>query len=78
MPRFPASIDEAVEERAEADHVYEAAASHANTLAQAVGIKLTPHVVMGHPVAAISEFVANGSLTCLSWAIWNTPSFTTA
>jgi len=65
MPRFPASIDEVVEERAEANHVCEAAVNRAKALALAEGQKLTPHVVIGHPVSAISEFVANGRFDLL-------------
>ncbi len=65
MPRFPASIDEVLEERAEANHVCQATANRANTLARAEGIKLAPHVVIGHPVSAISEFVANGRFDLL-------------
>ncbi len=59
MPRFPASVSEVVEERAEADHVYQAVVRQAMAKAKAQGVKLTPHVALGHPVATISEFVAN-------------------
>ena len=65
LPRFPASIDEVVEERATTKHVYEAATRQANAQAQAAGVKLTPHVVVGHPVSAISEFVVNGRFDLL-------------
>ncbi len=65
MPRFPASIDEVVEERAEANHVYEATATRAIAVAQAEGLKLTPHAVIGHPVSAISEFVESGRFDLL-------------
>ncbi len=58
LPRFPASVDEIVEEQEEASHVYEAVASQAVAQAAAAGVKLTPHVVAGHPVSSISEFIA--------------------
>ena len=57
MPRFPASIDEVIEEKAEANHVYEAVMSRALAQAQAAGIKLIPHVLAGHPVSSIAEFI---------------------
>ncbi len=57
MPRFPASIDEVIEEKAEANHVYEAVMSRSVAQAQAAGIKLTPHVLVGHPVSSIAEFI---------------------
>jgi nucleotide-binding universal stress UspA family protein len=58
MPRFPASIDEIIEEKAEANHIYETVMSRAVAQAQAAGVKLTPHVVVGHPVTGIAEFIA--------------------
>ena len=45
LPRFPASVDEVIEEKAEANHVYEAVMSRAVAQAQASGVKLMPHVV---------------------------------
>jgi nucleotide-binding universal stress UspA family protein len=57
LPRFPASIDEVVEEKDEANHVYEAVARRAIAQAQAEGRKLKVHVLVGHPVSTISEFV---------------------
>jgi nucleotide-binding universal stress UspA family protein len=65
MPRFPASVDEVIEETAEANHVYEGAIRRAAGQAQAQGVKLTSHVVVGHPVAAISSFVASGKFDLL-------------
>ena len=65
MPRFPASVDEVIEEKAEANHVYEGVSSQAVAQAQAQGVKLTAHVVAGHPVSAISGFVASGGFGLL-------------
>ena len=65
MPRFPASVDEVIEEKAEANHVYEFITSRATAQAQAQGVKLTPHVVVGHPVPTISDFVVNGGFDLL-------------
>jgi nucleotide-binding universal stress UspA family protein len=57
MPRFPASVDEVIEEKEEANHVYEAVMSRAVAQAQAEGVKLTAHVLPGHPVSTIADFV---------------------
>jgi nucleotide-binding universal stress UspA family protein len=57
LPRFPASVDEVVEEKNEANHRYEAVIAQARAQAQAAGMTLTAHVVVGHAVPAIVEFV---------------------
>ena len=57
VPRYPASIDEVVEEKAEANHLYDGVTRRAMGQAQAEGRKLKVHVVVGHPVSTISEFV---------------------
>ena len=57
MPRFPASIDEVVEEKAEANHLYDSVSRRAMGQAQAEGRKLKVHIVVGHPVSTISGFV---------------------
>ena len=57
LPRFPASVDEVVEEKLEANHRYEAVIAQAKAQARAQGVSLTEHVVVGHAVPAIVEFV---------------------
>jgi nucleotide-binding universal stress UspA family protein len=57
MPRFPASIDEVVEEKAEANHLFDGVTRRAMGHAQAEGRKLKVHVVVGHPVSTIAECV---------------------
>jgi nucleotide-binding universal stress UspA family protein len=57
LPRFPASIEEVVEEQIDAAHRYEAVIAQSKAQAQAQGISLTTHVVAGHAVPAICEFV---------------------
>lgn len=57
LPQFPASVDEVIEEKTEANHFFEAVITRAKGQAQAVGVKLVPHVVTGHAVATIVEFV---------------------
>ena|SRR5271166_1047656 len=57
MPSFPASIDEVVEEKQEANHIYDAITVQAMAQAQAQGLRLTRHIVVGHPVSTIAEVV---------------------
>lgn len=57
LPHFPASVDEVVEEQLDAGHRYEAVVAHAEAQAQAQGVALKTHVVAGHAVATICEFV---------------------
>ncbi|KAB2943629.1 MAG: universal stress protein [Hyphomicrobium sp.] len=57
MPRFPVSVDEVVEERLDANHRYEPVIARAQAQAQAQGIKLKTHVVPGHAVPTIVDFV---------------------
>jgi nucleotide-binding universal stress UspA family protein len=57
LPRFPASVDEVVEEKNEANHRYEAVIAQARAQAQAAGMTLTAHVVVGHAVPAVVELV---------------------
>ena len=57
LPQFPASVDEVMEEKTEANHFFAGVVARAKGQAQAVGVKLIAHVLMGDAVAAIVEFV---------------------
>ncbi len=57
LPQFPASVDEVVEEKSEANHYYAAVVARAKAQAQAQGIQLATHVMPGHAVKTIVEFV---------------------
>ncbi len=57
MPRFPATIDELVEDKAEADQVFGPAVRRARALAREREVSLMAHVVAGHPVQRIVKFV---------------------
>jgi nucleotide-binding universal stress UspA family protein len=57
LPNFPASVGEVIEEKAEATHVFQAVTAQAEAQAQAMAIKLTAHIVVGHAVKTIAEFV---------------------
>jgi nucleotide-binding universal stress UspA family protein len=57
LPRFPASVDEVIEEKAEANHRFAEVQSRAQGQATAAGLILVAHVVVGHAVPAIVELV---------------------
>ena len=57
LPRFPTSVDEVIEEKQEANHRFAQVISQAAAQAKSERVKLATHVVAGHPVPAIVEFV---------------------
>ena len=57
LPRFPATIDEVEEERAELGGGFAKVVEAAKAKAAAVGVPFSAHVVAGHPVSSIAEFV---------------------
>ncbi len=63
--RFPALVGEVVEEKAEANQLYGGAIRRAIGQAQAEGVKLTPRLVVGHPVSTIVDCVKKESFDLL-------------
>jgi nucleotide-binding universal stress UspA family protein len=57
IPDFPASIDEVVEEKREMDYRVKSVIERAQTLAALKQVPIKVHVVSGHPVRTISDFV---------------------
>ena len=57
LPRVPDSIEEVVEERQAAGHRFEKIIHHAQVQAKAQKIKLRAHVVAGHAVPSIVDFI---------------------
>ena len=57
LPRFPATIDEVEEEKAEANHRLVPVTEEARVQAHAAGITIETHLVAGHPVHAIVALV---------------------
>jgi nucleotide-binding universal stress UspA family protein len=57
LPQFPASVDEVVEEKTAANHFFAGVVTRAKAQAQAQAVKLVPHVLSGHAVKTIVEFV---------------------
>jgi nucleotide-binding universal stress UspA family protein len=65
LPRFPASVDELIEEKEETNHVFAGIAGRARAQAQAEGVQLTCHAIAGHPVSAITGFIERGGFDLL-------------
>src|SRR5580693_1576404 len=57
LPRFPGSIDEVAEAQADAKSVFDRVIASAKTQAANAGVALDAHVVPGHPLPSIVEFV---------------------
>ena len=57
VPRFPGTIDEVIEEKDTADTRFGVAVAQAEKMAAERGVTLMPHVVVGHEVKTIVEFV---------------------
>lgn len=57
VPRFPGTIDEVVEEKEAADTRFGLAISQAQKMAEERGVNLKAHVLVGHEVKTIVEFV---------------------
>ncbi|MGD0640511.1 MAG: universal stress protein [Roseiarcus sp.] len=56
-PRFPASIDEVTEAMADAEGVFDKVIAAAKALAVGRGVAFETHVVVGHPVSSIVDFI---------------------
>lgn len=57
LPRFPASIDEVIEDKTDENHVFADVVARATAEAKAHHFKLTSHVVAGHAVPRIIELI---------------------
>jgi nucleotide-binding universal stress UspA family protein len=59
-PRFPASIDEVTEALADGAGVFDKVVAAAKARAEAQGVAFESHIIVGHPVSAIVEFIQRG------------------
>jgi nucleotide-binding universal stress UspA family protein len=57
LPRFPATVDEVIEESSAAQRVFDEVILLARQQAKAARVKLETHVIAGHAVSSIVEFV---------------------
>lgn len=62
LPDFPASIDEVMEEQDEADHRFKAVIDRAQALAKRKHVKMEVHVLAGHPVRTIVDFLKDHAI----------------
>jgi nucleotide-binding universal stress UspA family protein len=76
--RFPASIEEVAEAQEDAKSVFDKVVASAKTLAGTYGVTLDAHVVPGHPLPSIVDFVRKNGYTCSSSVSWATPRSTIA
>ena len=65
MPRMPATIDEVIEERLEESHRFEQVIARAAVEAKASRVRIETHVVAGHVVPKIIEFIERGGYDLL-------------
>jgi nucleotide-binding universal stress UspA family protein len=65
LPRFPASIGEIAEAQADAASVFEKVVVSAEKFARAQEVAFESHIVAGHPVPSIVEFVQRGGYDLL-------------
>jgi nucleotide-binding universal stress UspA family protein len=65
MARVPATIDETVEDTLEQNHRFEQVIARAQLQAKAARVKLETHVVPGHAVPSIIEFIERGGFDLL-------------
>ena len=64
-PRFPASIDEVTEALSDGAGLFDKVGAAATAQAAAQDVAFQSHVVVGHPVAAIVEFIQRGGYDLL-------------
>jgi nucleotide-binding universal stress UspA family protein len=57
VPHFAGAIGEVVEEKAFANHKFKEALAKAREMAAAKGVAITCHIIVGHEVKTIVEFV---------------------
>jgi nucleotide-binding universal stress UspA family protein len=65
MSRAPATIDEVIEDKREENHRYEQVIAQAQFRAKTAHVKLETHVVAGHAVRCIVEFIERGGFELL-------------
>jgi nucleotide-binding universal stress UspA family protein len=65
LPRLPASVDEVIEEKREANHRFAKVVAGARAQAKARQVKLNVHIVAGHPVTSIVAFVERHGIDLL-------------
>jgi nucleotide-binding universal stress UspA family protein len=57
LPRYPGTIGEVIEEKAAANGLFGEAIRRARESASKAGVSLHPHIIVGHEVKTIVEFI---------------------
>ena len=57
LPNFPTTIEEVIEEKLEADHRFYGVVEAARTEAKSRQVPIAAHLVAGHPVLTIADFI---------------------
>jgi nucleotide-binding universal stress UspA family protein len=65
LPRFPTSMDEVIEERHEIGHLLHKVVERSRARAKQREVKIETHVVSGHAVPSIVEFIGRGGYDLL-------------
>lgn len=65
MPWLPGTREEVLGDKELADHRFEAVIARAKDRARTQRVKLTTHLLVGHPVRAIADFVAKNGFDAL-------------
>ena len=65
LPRFPTTMDEIVEEKQQASHLFERVIAKAVAQGKKEGVRIESHVVAGHAVPTIVEFIERGGFDLL-------------
>ena len=77
LPRFPTTVDEVIEEKQEANRIFDKVIERSLQLARLQRMKIKPHVIAGHSVKSICEFVESHGFDLLvigfmgHAALWN-------
>jgi nucleotide-binding universal stress UspA family protein len=65
LPRLPASVGEIIEEKRDANHRFAKVVATARAQCKNRRVKLSAHIVAGHPVPSIVEFVERNGIDLL-------------
>jgi nucleotide-binding universal stress UspA family protein len=57
LPSYPGTIGETIEEKVAANGIFKDAISQAKAIAESQGVKIKTHVIVGHEVKTIIEFI---------------------
>jgi len=65
IPHYAGTVGEVVEERDAANHKFADAIARSREMAGREGVEIRPHVIIGHEVKSIVEFIKSGGFDLL-------------